>query len=145
MSDSAAKQAPPPDDGPEMDAPGFMDPTGGRGPAEKPKDAKKTIRFLMTYFRPLMGKLTLVYVFSASSAIFAIVGPKLMGNVTTKLFDGLKSKYIAAFTHKPMPSVDFNYIGGTLLLIVGFYLLSSLFRYLKEYIWPASPRASCIK
>ncbi|MGO9412659.1 MAG: ABC transporter ATP-binding protein [Spirochaetia bacterium] len=134
MSDSAAKQAPPPDDGPEMDAPGFMDPTGGRGPAEKPKDAKKTIRFLMTYFRPLMGKLTLVYVFSASSAIFAIVGPKLMGNVTTKLFDGLKSKYIAAFTHKPMPSVDFNYIGGTLLLIVGFYLLSSLFRYLEEYI-----------
>jgi ATP-binding cassette subfamily B protein len=116
-----------------MDEPGFMDPTGGQGPAEKPKDAKKAIRFLMTYFRPRMGRLIFVYAFAALSTIAMIVGPKLMGHVTTKLFDGLTSKYIAAFTHKPMPSIDFNYIGETLLLIVGLYLLSALFRYIQEY------------
>ena len=93
---------------------------GGRGPAEKPKDSKKTIKFLMTYFGPRKGKLTLVFVFAVLSTIFTIVGPKLMGHVTTKLFDGLMSKYGAVLLHKPMPSMDFNYIGGALLPLPGF-------------------------
>jgi ATP-binding cassette subfamily B protein len=112
---------------------GMMGPMGGRGPAEKPKDAKKTIRFLMTYFKPRMGKLTIVLVFAVLSTIFTIVGPKLMGHVTTKLFDGLTSKYIAAFTQKPMPSMDWDYIGGTLLLLVAFYIVSALFSYIQQY------------
>jgi len=111
--------------------PGMM--FGQRGPAEKPKDSKKTIKFLMTYFAPRMGKLTIVLVFAVLSTIFTIVGPKLMGHVTTKLYDGLISKYVAYFTHKPMPSMDFNYIGGTLLLLIGFYLLSTLFSYIQQY------------
>jgi len=106
---------------------------GMRGPAEKPKDAKKTIRFLLTYFAPRRGRLTLVFGFAVLSTIFTIVGPKLMGHVTTKLFDGLMSKYMAYFLHKPMPSMDFNYIGGTLLLLVGFYLVSTLFSYVQQY------------
>jgi ATP-binding cassette, subfamily B, multidrug efflux pump len=137
MSDSAPRQGPPPGGaGRPMGRPGgggMMGPMGGRGPAEKPKDSKKTMRFLMTYFRPRRGKLAIVLVFAVLSTIFTIVGPKLMGHVTTKLFDGLTSKYVAAFTHKPMPSMDFNYIGGTLLLLVGFYLVSALFSYIQQY------------
>jgi ATP-binding cassette subfamily B protein len=106
---------------------------GGRGPAEKPKDSRKTIRFLMTYFAPRRGKLTLVFIFAILSTIFTIVGPKLMGHVTTKLFEGLQAKYISVFIHKPMPSMDFGYIGGTLLLLVGFYLVSALFSYVQQY------------
>jgi ATP-binding cassette subfamily B protein len=106
---------------------------GQRGPAEKPKDAKKTFRFLMTYFKPRRTKFVIVFAFAILSTIFTIVGPKLMGHVTTKLFEGLQSKYIAVFTHKPMPSMDWNYIGGTLLLLVGFYLVSALFSYIQQY------------
>ena len=113
------------------------------GPAEKPKDAKKTIRFLLTYFAPRRGKLTLVFVFAVLSTIFTIVGPKLMGHVTTKLFDGLMSKYMAFLLHKPMPSMDFNYIGGTLLLLVGFYLVSHPVQLHRSSTrWRESPRAS---
>jgi ATP-binding cassette, subfamily B, multidrug efflux pump len=111
--------------------PGMM--MGGRGPAEKPKDAKKTIAFLMTYFGPRRGRLAIVFSFAVLSTIFTIVGPKLMGHVTTKLFDGLMSKYMAVFLHKPMPSMDFGYIGGTLLLLVGFYVVSALFSYVQQY------------
>jgi ATP-binding cassette, subfamily B, multidrug efflux pump len=56
-----------------------------------------------------------------------------MGHVTTKLFDGLMAKYTSVFLHKPMPSMDFGYIGGTLLLLVGFYLISTLFSYIQQY------------
>ncbi|HTX74064.1 MAG TPA: ABC transporter ATP-binding protein [Rectinemataceae bacterium] len=112
--------------------PGFMGGMG-RGPAEKPKDAKKTIGFLLRYFAPRRVRLTIVLVFAVLSTIFTIVGPKLMGLVTTKLFDGLMSKYMSVFLHKPMPSVDFAYIGGTLLLLVGLYLLSTLFSYIQQY------------
>jgi ATP-binding cassette, subfamily B, multidrug efflux pump len=106
---------------------------GGRGPAEKPKDAKKTLRFLMAYFAPRRGKLALVLAFAVLSTVFTIVGPKLMGHVTTRLFDGLMSKYMSVFLHKPMPSMDFGYIGGTLLLLLGFYLISTLFSYIQQY------------
>jgi ATP-binding cassette, subfamily B, multidrug efflux pump len=129
MSDSA-RGAQRPMGRPGGGPPGMM---MGRGPAEKPKDAKKTIRFLMTYFKPRMGRLAFVFAFAVLSTVFTIVGPKLMGHVTTKLFDGLTSKYVAAFTHKPMPSMDFNYIGGTLLLLVGFYIVSALFSYIQQY------------
>ena len=139
MSDAARRQGlppqgpqgGPPQGGPRR-GPGFMGPMGG-GPAEKPKDARKTIRFLMTYFRPRKGRLAIVFAFAVLSTVFTIVGPKLLGHVTTKLFDGLTSKYVAAFTHKPMPSMDFKYIGGTLLLLVAFYLMSALFSYIQQY------------
>jgi ATP-binding cassette subfamily B multidrug efflux pump len=132
MSDSASK-APPPR---PMGRPGGGGPPGmmgASGPPEKPKDAKRTFRFLLTYFRPRMGKLVIVFVFAVLSTIFTIVGPKLMGHVTTKLFDGLMAKYMAVFLREPMPSMDFGYIGGTLLLLVAFYLVSALFSYIQQY------------
>jgi ATP-binding cassette, subfamily B, multidrug efflux pump len=110
--------------------PGMM---GGRGPAEKPKDAKKTLAFLMTYLGPRKGRLIIVLVFAVLSTIFTIVGPKLMGHVTTKLFDGLMSKYMAVFLHKGVPSMDFGYIGLTLALLLVFYLVSALFSYIQQY------------
>jgi len=63
-----------------------------------------------------------------------------MGKVTTKLFDGLMAKYMAVFLHKPMPSMDFGYIGTILLLLVGFYLISTLFSYVQQSRWPACRR-----
>ena len=133
MSDSAPRQTPPPRPaGRPGGGPGFMGGMG-RGPAEKPKDSKKTMRFLMSYFAPRRMRLAVVFFFAVLSTIFTIVGPKLMGHVTTKLFDGLMAKYMSVFLHKPMPSMDFGYIGGTLLLLVGLYLLSALFSYIQQY------------
>ncbi len=133
MSDHARPSGPPPGGG--MGRPGGGPPGmfGGRGPAEKPKDAKKTIAFLFRYFGPRRGRLTLVFGFAVLSTIFTIVGPKLMGHVTTKLFDGLMSKYVAIALHKPTPSMDFGYIGGTLILLVAFYVVSALFSYVQQY------------
>jgi ATP-binding cassette subfamily B protein len=112
---------------------GFMGGMGGRGPAEKPKDFMGTMRRFTVYFKPRMVQLTIVFVFAVLSTVFTILGPKLMGHVTTKLFDGLISKYMAAFLHKPMPAIDFAFIGQTIVLLIGLYVISALFSYIQQY------------
>ncbi len=109
-------------------------PMGGMmGPVEKPKDFMGTARRLMRYFIPRKTQLTIVVVFSVLGTVFSIVGPKLLGRVTTKLFDGLIAKYGAAILHKPMPSMDFPFIGRMILVVIGLYLISALFNYIQQY------------
>ena len=110
---------------------GFMG--GMRGPAEKPKDFMGTMRRFTVYFKPRVVQLSIVFVFAVLSTVFTILGPKLMGHITTKLFDGLISKYMAVFLHKPMPALDFAYIGQTIVLLIGLYVISALFSYIQQY------------
>ena len=110
---------------------GFMG--GMRGPAEKPKDFMGTMRRFTVYFKPRVVQLSIVFVFAVMSTVFTILGPKLMGHITTKLFDGLISKYMAVFLHKPMPALDFAYIGQTIVLLIGLYVISALFSYIQQY------------
>jgi ATP-binding cassette, subfamily B, multidrug efflux pump len=112
---------------------GFMGGMGGRGPAEKPKDFMGTMKRFTVYFTPRMVQLTIVFIFAVLSTVFTILGPKIMGHVTTKLFDGLISKYMAVFLHKPMPAIDFAYIGQTIVLLIGLYVISALFSYIQQY------------
>ncbi|WP_416825667.1 ABC transporter ATP-binding protein [Ectobacillus polymachus] len=96
----------------------------------KVKDFKGTLNRLLKYLKPRRFKLLVVFLTAILSTIFMIVGPKLMGKVTTKLFEGiiLKMKRI------PGAKVDFDYIGNILLLLVGLYILSALFSYLQQYL-----------
>jgi ATP-binding cassette, subfamily B, multidrug efflux pump len=106
----------------------------GRGPAEKPKDMRRTVRRLLSYFGTRKRKILVVLFLAALSTTFSIVGPKLMGKVTTKLFDGLMGKYAAAFLHRPLPAIDFGYIGGMVGLLIGLYTVSALLGYVQQYL-----------
>ncbi|MEJ2662610.1 MAG: ABC transporter ATP-binding protein [Spirochaetia bacterium] len=105
----------------------------GGAPAEKAKDFKGTMKRMTLYLRPHAVKLMLILVFALLGTVFTIVGPKIMGQVTTKLFDGLLSKYVSVFVKQPMPSIDFIFIGRTILILIGLYALSSLFTYIQQY------------
>lgn len=96
----------------------------------KIKDFKGTFRRLLTYLKPRQLHLMVVLLTAILSTIFLIVGPKLMGNVTTKLFEGAMMKW------KGLPGavIDFTYIKNMLLLLVGLYIISALFSYLQQYI-----------
>jgi ATP-binding cassette subfamily B protein len=67
-------------------------------------------------------------VFAAASTIFAIVGPKILGKATTKLFEGVMSQIAGS------GSIDFGYIGHILLTTGGLYLLSAAFSYIQGWI-----------
>jgi ATP-binding cassette subfamily B protein len=66
--------------------------------------------------------------------MFNIVGPKILGLATTKLFDGLIAKFTALQHHLPAPGVDFGYIGTVLLILLGLYIISAIFLYIQQYV-----------
>jgi ATP-binding cassette subfamily B multidrug efflux pump len=106
---------------------------GGRGPAEKPKDFMGTFKRLLVYFRPYRNTLILILVCAVLGTVFSIVGPKIMGQVTTKLFEGIMNKFAAARLGQPAPSIDFVFIGKVILALIGLYLTSALFNYIQQY------------
>jgi ATP-binding cassette subfamily B protein len=106
----------------------------GGGPAEKPKDMRKTVRRLLSYFGSRKRKIGIVMFLAVLSTTFSIVGPKLMGKVTTKLFDGIIGKYAAAAMHRPLPAIDFGYIGRMIGVLIVLYLVSAILSYIQQYL-----------
>ena len=74
-------------------------------------------------------KIIVVMVFAALSSIFSIVGPKLLGKVTTKLAEGLIAYYFRTGLY-----MDFAYMGRLILLLVILYFISMGFSYIQSFI-----------
>jgi len=102
----------------------------GMGVAEKPRDFKKTLKTFLTYLQPYRWQLIVVFVFAVAGTTFSIIGPKLLGKATNKLFEGVMAKVMQV----PGAAIDFTYIGNIALLLLGLYLLSALFTYIQGYI-----------
>ncbi len=96
----------------------------------KARNFKKTMRTLIQYLKPYRISIIFVLALSILSAAFSIVGPKIMGNATTKLFEGL----VAKVTHVPGAAIDFTYIGNIVLVLIVLYVISSACAYLQGYI-----------
>jgi ATP-binding cassette subfamily B multidrug efflux pump len=106
---------------------------GGGASGEKAKDFRGTLKRLLVYFKPYRNTLILILVCAVLGTAFNIAGPKIMGKVTTKLFEGVIGKFAAARLGRPAPSIDFLYIGKVILILVGLYLVSALFNYIQQY------------
>src|SRR6266851_2724786 len=103
-------------------------------PVEKPKDFKRTLMRLLGYFVPQKYRLMIVLGAAIVGTAFNIVGPKILGLATTKLFEGLLAKYQAFLRHQPAPGIDFNYIATVLLILLGLYVISAIFLYIQQYV-----------
>jgi len=116
--------------GPMGDRPGM----GGHGPmmmpGEKARDFKKTMKTLFKYIKPYRYAILLTLILSMAGTVFAIIGPKLMGDATTTLFNGA----IAKMMNVPGAAIDFAYIGRIALVLLGLYLASSGFNYLQGWV-----------
>ncbi|MGH0941069.1 ABC transporter ATP-binding protein [Bacillus mycoides] len=105
-------------------------PGGGMKKIEKAKNFKGTMNKLLQYLKPYKLSILVVILFAIGSAAFTIVGPKILGNATTKLFEGLVSKVSGA----PGAAIDFTYIGNIVILLLGLYILSTVFGIIQGYI-----------
>ncbi|MFZ7134403.1 MAG: ABC transporter ATP-binding protein [Eubacteriales bacterium] len=126
------KYSPPPLRGRGGMGPRSGGPGGGHGmmgPGEKARDFKGTMKKLMGYLSDYKVAIIIVFIFAAASAVFSIVGPKVLGMATTKLFEGIME--IIAGTGK---GIDFDYILNIILILAGLYLFSSLFSYIQGWI-----------
>ena len=64
-------------------------PMGGiMGPAQKPKNFKATMRSLLRYMRLFRASIVVVLILAVASTAFAIVSPKILGNVTNDIVSG---------------------------------------------------------
>ena len=95
----------------------------------KAKDARKTLQTLLSYLQPYRMKIIVVMIFAALSSVFSIVGPKLLGNVTTKLAEGLIAYYMRTGLY-----MDFAYMGRLILLLIILYTVSMGFSYAQNII-----------
>lgn len=111
---------------------------GGMGPGggnmmmagKKAKDFKGALRRLLSYLQPRRNHLIAVFFAAILSTVFSIIGPKIMGDAITELFEGAYGKV----TGVSGATIDFGIIGQLLLLLAGLYIFSSLFTYIQQYI-----------
>ena len=101
---------------------------GGHMSAEKAKDFKTAMKRLLNYMRRYRLQLAVMMVFAVGSTIFNIVGPKVLGKATTKLYEGLVSKIGGG------AGIDFGKIGEILLIALGLYLISAVFSFIQGFI-----------
>ncbi len=145
----------------QQKSPGSPKPAGGRGPlgpgamgapVVKAKNFKGTMKRLVDYLKPQGLRFIIVFIMAIASTIFNIFGPKVMGKATTKLGEGIMAKYsyymqlqaaienkmpiavINKLKHQSIPLIDYAYIGRILLIMVGLYVISSLFSFIMGYI-----------
>ena len=101
---------------------------GAMGAGEKAKDFKGTMKKLMAYLGTFKVAILVVMLFAIGSTIFTIVGPKILGNATTEIFNGLVSKVSGG------AGIDFDKIAKILLTVLALYGVSALFSYIQGFI-----------
>lgn len=141
---------------------GMFGPGQGVGmglPPEKARDFKGTARRMGRRLRPERLIIVLVLLLGITSVFFAVIGPKLLGNATNIIFNGVVSKQLPAGTTQaqaeemlratgrgqqadllsgmditPGQGIDFTALGNIIALVAVVYLLSSLFSWAQNYL-----------
>jgi len=97
-------------------------------PNDKAKDFKGTLKKLISYVKRHKIAIIFVALFALLSTVFSIIGPNILGNVTTEIFNGIVLK----ITGKG--SMNFDLIKNTLFILLGLYIFSALCSFLQSYI-----------
>ena len=117
-----------------------MPPMGsGRRSTERAKDFRGTMLRLLGYVGRHKIAMLLACVFAVCSVVFNIVGPRVLGSVTTKLYEGLVA------TVQGTGSVDFAWIGATLLGLLGIYLVSSACNLVQGWLMTGVTQRICYR
>jgi len=131
----------------------------GGPPAAKTRDLGKTLRQLLGRLRPELPLIIAATVVGVGSVAFAVIGPKIIGDATDVIFNGIIGKLLPAGITKaqavaalnaqgkgqlaqmlsgmnvtPGKGIDFTQLAMILLLAAGVYLASSVFSWALGYI-----------
>lgn len=101
----------------------------GMGGTEKAKDFKGTMKKLLQHLKTYKIAMIFVVIFAIGSAAFNIVGPKILGNATTEIFEGLVSKVSGTGN-----GIDFDSILKTLTMLAILYVISAVFSFIQTFV-----------
>ena len=115
----------------------------GRGPmmmpGEKAKDFKGTLLRFFAYMGAHRVALALVFLFAIGSTVFNIIGPKVLSEATTLLFNGIVAKVAGE------GSIDFAAIGFVLLCTLGLYALSAACSFVQSWLMSGVSQRTCYR
>ena len=139
--------------------PGFGGGFGGMMPPQKTKDLGKTLRQLLARLQPERRRIIVAAVLALGSVAGSVVGPKIIGNATNVIFDGVIGKSLPAGITKqqaiaglraqghgqiadlvsganvvPGRGIDFTQLGQILALAALIYLLAAVLTWMLSYI-----------
>jgi ATP-binding cassette subfamily B multidrug efflux pump len=128
-------------------------------PVTKATDFRGSFRRLLGQLAPERGLVALVIVLAVVSVAFAVIGPKILGNATNDIFNGYISSTLPAGVSKdqivaglrargenqladmvsamdlhPGQGIDFSALAGILFILIGVYVLSSIFSWMQTWI-----------
>ena len=106
-------------------------PMGGLGmPTQKAKNFKGTLVRLLEYLRPHRARLIVVILAGAIGTVFSVLGPKILGMATTRIFEG----FVARARGVAGAAVDFDYVARILFWLIVLYSVANSFQYLMQYL-----------
>ena len=114
-------------------------PGGRMMPGEKARDFRGTILRLLAYIGKYKAAVGVVMLFAMAGTLFSVLGPKILGNATTELFNGLVAKV------QGTGGIDFDKIGRILLLLLGLYLASAAFSFIQGWIMTGITQKICYR
>jgi len=131
----------------------------GSLPPEKSKNFGKSFRRLLGRLRPESWRIVVVLILAVGSVTFAVLGPKILGDATNIIFEGVVSAQmpagatqaqveaalrasgqgqladmLSAMTVVPGAGIDFNALASILVGLVGLYIVSAAFGWGQAYI-----------
>ena len=95
---------------------------------DKPKDFTTSLKRLISSLKPYKAKIMIVFMFSILSTLFTIVGPKVLGNATTELYNGVIAKL------NNTGSINFNKLHTILITLLILYIISAIFNYVQGVV-----------
>ena len=117
-------------------------PMGGHGhgpmmPGEKAKDFKGTLKKMLAFMGRFKVLLVVVFAFAIGSTIFNIVGPKVLSEATTELFNGIVAKIDGS------GGIDYDRVAQILVFTLGLYVLSAACSFVQGWIMSYVSQRTC--
>ncbi|MBQ7239933.1 MAG: ABC transporter ATP-binding protein [Bacilli bacterium] len=101
---------------------------GGMAPVEKAKDFTGTIKKILETLDKEKYFLIVAFIFSIASTVFSIYGPKILGNATQKIYEGVIAKLTGG------GSIDIGRVHAILKSALLLYIISAFCNYLQSYL-----------
>lgn len=102
--------------------------SGGMAPVEKAKDFTGTIKKILETLDKEKYFIIVAFIFSIASTVFSIYGPKILGNATQKIYEGVIAKLTGAGT------IDIGRVHAILKSALLLYIISAFCNYLQSYL-----------
>ena len=112
-------------------------PMGRMMPGEKAQDFKGTIGRLVRFMGQFKVAFIAAIVFAMASAAFNIVGPKVLSQATTELFDGIVAKIGGT------GGIDFDAVGAILLTTLALYCVSAACSFVQGWMMTSVSQRTC--